>query len=118
MRNVVNVVIILPAIKGTILDGMFVVHHCSCYILHPVSNAPSLVPVHQQPTAVIDSLVSISWGSLSRLTHNLSKLSEQSNIMAFYVDQLAGLGCRVQEEGGANERSTVPLNHFKINNEG
>lgn len=37
--------------------------------------------------------------------------------MAFYVDQLASMGRRGQEEGGVHKRSTVALNHLKIINE-
>lgn len=43
-------------------------------------------------TAVIDNRASISEGLLSWLTNNLSALSDQSNISAFYVHRLASLG--------------------------
>lgn len=75
---------------------------------------PTVSPV----AAGIDKLASISWSFLSRLTHNLSKLSEQSNIMAFYLDQLASSGRQGHKTGGAYKRSTVALNHLKILNEG
>lgn len=98
--------------------------------MNAVQNNPSVGSIsvsHQHPpsnstissvTAGIVKLTSVSWSFLSCLTHNLSKLSEQSNIMAFYVDQLAGLGCREQKIGGAYKRSTAALNNLKILNEG
>lgn len=88
----------------------------------PVKTPPNALIAFNQGTlpvtTVIDNGASISEGLLSWLTNNLSALSDQSNISAFYVHRLASLGGAEGRRGGARERSTVALNHLKILNEG
>lgn len=57
-------------------------------------------------TAVTDNSASISEGLLLWLTNNLSALSDQSNISAFYVHWLASLGA---QRGGEAERTKGQL---------
>lgn len=57
-------------------------------------------------TIVIDNCASISEGLLLWLTNNLSTLSDQSNISAFYVHRLASLGA---QRGGEAEHTKGQL---------
>lgn len=67
---------------------------------------PTFSPGTSPVTTVIDNIASIPAGLLSWLTHNLSTLSDQSNISAFYVDRLASLGA---QRGGEAEHTKGQL---------